>query len=60
MKINGKKSPPTFAIWQKPDGQLVVMCDVNAIADGPGAEFAKTVERFNKRMLKKAQNEVHA
>lgn len=47
--------PPTFVIWQKPDGQLVVLCEPDAIADGPGAEFAKTVDRFNKRMLKKAK-----
>lgn len=47
--------PPTFVIWQKPDGQLVVLCEPDAIADGPGKAFADTVERFNKRMLKKAQ-----
>lgn len=47
--------PPTFVIWQKPDGQLVVLCEPDAIAEGPGKAFADTVERFNKRMLKKAK-----
>lgn len=57
MKDNGKEIPPTFVIWQKQDGQLVVLCEPDAIADGPGKAFADTVERFNKRMLKKAQKE---
>lgn len=53
MKDN--EIPPTFVIWQKSDGVLVVLCEPDAVADGPGAEFAKTVDRFNKRMLKKAK-----
>lgn len=55
MKDN--EIPPTFVIWQKQDGVLVVLCEPDAIADGPGAEFAKTVDRFNKRMLKKKAQE---
>ena len=49
--------PPTFVIWQKQDGQLVVLCEPDAIAEGPGKAFADTVERFNKRMLKKQAKE---